>query len=275
MAMLAAVNGHVVGQEQTGAHQSSAISAEPTTLAFTLESLSNSSAVLSSGVPALRAQMLHDAGATAGFRGGLAARAQEIRSALNQRADKLAQIFRFAPLISKKGTLPPVIVGAKDVAAITNDQIRTAHHVYKIERTERFVSVPPSWQDYALLGLSMKTAVDLPIQQARPQTSSEQAIWRTAVQGGWLEGTAQADAILAANFNRLTRDYTGMLLYSTLLQQGMLSSTRVAESSQTLTGNPQQITLGDTLRRITSKAVFETDTRKWRPNIRYSSPRGH
>jgi defect in organelle trafficking protein DotC len=266
------------GPAMAGQHADQAPAAATTESASatpTLEALINPGTVLTSSVPTLRAQMIHDAGATVGFRGGLAARAQEIRSALKQRADKLAQIFRFASLVSKKGTLPPVIVEAKDVAAVSDDQIRTAHRVYKIERAERLISVPPTWQDYVLLGLPMKAAVELPTPQARPQSSSEQAIWRAAVQGAWLEGTAQADAILAVNFSRLTRDYTGMLRYSTLLQQGMVSSTRVAETQQTLTGTAQQIVLGDTLRRVTSKAMFETDTRKWRPTIRYSPARAN
>jgi defect-in-organelle-trafficking protein DotC len=51
-------------------------------------------------------------------------------------------MFKFAPMIAKNGTLPPVIVEARDVAAFSQDQVRTANRVYKIEREERFVSVP-------------------------------------------------------------------------------------------------------------------------------------
>lgn len=114
----------------------------------------------------------------------------------------------------------------------------------------------------------IKGGVDLPTFDARPQNSNEESVWRSAVKTGWDDGQKQADAILDANFNRLTRDYTGMLLYSTLLQEGMISSTRVAESSQTVTGDGKQLMLGDTLRRVTSsKASFETNPNKWRPTV--------
>jgi defect-in-organelle-trafficking protein DotC len=245
-----------------------AATAEPQELARpTLEALSYPESKASTGVSPLRAQMLRDAARTVGFRGGLSARAAELLRALNARARGLETMFQFSPLVSKTGTIPPVIVAADNVAAFSPDQIRTAHQVYKIEREERFVSVPPTWRDYLVVGLPNRPEVQLPDLYARPQDANEQTIWKTAVQEGWAEGQQQADAILMANFNRLVRDYNGMLLYSTLLQQGIVSSTRVAESRQTLTGDQRQIVLGDTLRRVTRKAAFETDPRKWRPTI--------
>jgi defect-in-organelle-trafficking protein DotC len=65
-------------------------------------------------------------------------------------------MFQFAPLVSPSGTVPPVIEAARDVATFTPDQVRKANEVYKIEREERFVSVPPSWRDYLLVGLPTK-----------------------------------------------------------------------------------------------------------------------
>lgn len=233
----------------------------------TLDALSNPESRVTTGVSPLRAQMLRDAAKTVGFRGGLSARACDLRRALDGRARGLETMFQFSPLVSKNGTIPPVIVAAENAAAFSADQIRTAHHVYKIEREERFASVPPTWRDYLTIGLPSRPEVELPDVHARPQDANEQALWKTAVEEGWGEGRQQADAILTANFNRLIRDYSGMMLYSTLLQQGIISSTRVAESRQTLTGDQRQIVLGDALRRITRRAAFETDPQKWRPTI--------
>lgn len=235
--------------------------------AVTLDALLNPPSKASTGVSDLRAQMLTDAGKTVGFRGGMAARARVLMQALAARSEQLDTMFQFSPLINKNGTIPPVIVEARDVAAFSPDQIRTATRVYKIEKEERFVSVPPTWRDYLFTGLPVKGAVDLPTLEARPQSSREEAIWKDAVRAGWMDGQKQADAILQANFNRLTRDYSGMLLYSTLLQQGMVSTTRVAESQQTVTGEGKQLVLGDKLRRVTKKATFETDAGKWRPTV--------
>ena len=233
----------------------------------TLDSLLNLPSQASTGLSNLRLQMLTDTGKTVGFRGGMAARSRVLRDALNARAERLDAIFQFSPLINRNGTIPPVIVEARDLSSFSPDQIRTANRVYKIEKEERFVSVPPTWRDYLFVGLAIKGGVDLPTFETRPKNIKEETILRDAVKKGWDAGEQQADAILAANFNRLTRDYTGMLRYSTLLQEGMISTTRVAESRQTVTGNGHQLILGDTLRRVTSRATFETNPNNWRPTV--------
>lgn len=234
---------------------------------ITLESLQNPVSQASSGVNDIRMQMLTDAGRTLGFRGGQLARAKQLTTALQSRADHLDTIYQFSTVINKNGTIPPVIVEASDVASIGPTQIRTADRVYKIEKPERFVSVPPTWRDYLLVGLSTSSRVELPPPEARPKNSGEEKVWRTAVQRGWTEGTMAADDILSANFNRLTRDFTGMLLYSRLLQHGMVTTTKVAESVQTVTGNTKQLTLGDRHRRLTAEANFETNAAKWQATV--------
>jgi len=255
-----AINPDTAPQAQTAA---ATLEDSPVTLDALLNPVSNAS----TGVTALRTQMLTDAGKTVGFRGGMAARARELVGALKARSERLDTIFQFSPLINKNGTIPPVIVEARDLSSFGPDQIRTATRAYKIEKEERFVSVPPTWRDYLYVGLPVKGGVELPRFEARPQDSKEEAIWRDAVKAGWEDGQKQADAILSANFNRLTRDYAGMLLYSSLLQQGMISATRVAESQQTVNGDGKKLVLGDKLRRVTSKASFELDQNKWRPTV--------
>ncbi|WP_229427367.1 type IV secretory system conjugative DNA transfer family protein [Massilia atriviolacea] len=235
----------------------------------TLDSLLAPFSPVITGVSNLRSQMLTEAGKTVGFRGGMAARSGVIANSLQMRADSLDKMFQFSSLVNTNGIVPPVIVQARDVAAFSPDQVRTASHVYRIEREERFVSVPPSWRDYLFAGLPVNRKVDLPVVEARPQDGNETAVWQLAVRSGWDEGTRQADAILDANFNRLTRDYTGMLLYSSLLKQGMISRPRVAELAQTVTGDSKQIMIGDTLRRLTGRALFDTDYRNWQPAITY------
>lgn len=236
--------------------------------ALSLDSLMNPTSEASTGVNSLRAQLLADGGRTVGFRGGLAARAQDLIGGLRLRERALDVQYEFGSLVSPSGMLPPVIVESRDVAAFTTDQIRTANRVYKKERDERFVSVPPTWRDYLLVGLPTQTNIDLPVMEARPVDSAEMKIWQEAVKQGWQEGADQALAILDANFNRLTRDYKGMLLYSTLLQQGMVGQSQVAESQQTVTGDGGQLTLGDKMRRLVGKAEFQVDAARWRPTIK-------
>lgn len=233
-----------------------------------LNALLNPQSKASTKVTDIRTQLLTGIGHTVGFRGGMAARGHELIEGLKGRESALDAMYKFAPLLAKNGTLPPVIVEARDLSAFTPDQIRTANRVYKIEREERFVSVPPTWRDYLYVGLPVRQSVDLPSFEARPQDEEEQVIWQAAVREGWSDGYKQADAVLEANFHRLTRDFTGMHLYSTLLQADMITTTRVAESQQTVTGDGGQLMLGDKLRRVTDRAKFVTDPGKWRPTVK-------
>lgn len=233
-----------------------------------LNELMNPVSEANTGVSDLRIQMLTEAARTVGFRGGMAARAEVLKEMLDARAEKLDTIFQFSMVMNSNGTVPPVIVEARDLSSVSEDQIRTANRVYKIVREERFASVPPTWRDYMYVGLVTNNNLAEDMEFAiRPKSSEEEAVWRKGVQKGWVEGQKQADAIVAANLNRLTRDYVGMLRYSTLIQMGMISTTKVAESSQTVTGDSKQLMLGDTLKRVTSRAAFQPDAGKWRPTV--------
>lgn len=112
--------------------------------------------------------MLNDAAHTIGFRGGKAERAKEIRAALENQRSNLDYMYSFQPLISSEGYLPPVIAEAKDVAHITNEQIRTANRAYDIVVPARFVSNPPTWKSYLLTGL-MAQRIELPEPAAMPK----------------------------------------------------------------------------------------------------------
>lgn len=218
-------------------------------------------------VTTLRTEMLMEAGKTVGFRGGMVARAEEIKLALNSHSQELDRIFQFSTLVSVDGMLPPVIVEARDIASFAPDQIRFANRAYSIEREERFISVPPTWREYLFIGLPIGQMVDFPEMEARPQNSEERGVWQRAVNIGWQQGIEQADAILFENFNRLVRDYTGMLRYSILLQQQMVSNTRVTESLQVVTGHSREMIIGDRHRRVTSHAGFIVNPAHWKPIV--------
>jgi len=226
-----------------------------------------------SGLNGIRGQVLREAGRTLGFRGGLKQCGHQLAAGLEGRGTALDQIFQFATLVTADGVLPPVIEEASDVASFDEGQFRTADHVYRIARSERFVSVPPTWRDYLLAGLVLNGPLDMPDADILPKDGQETGLWRDAITGGWDEGCKQGEAIMTANFNRLTRDFTGMLRYSTLIQQGLIKRIRVAESVQIVTGNGQRLAIGDRHRRITDKATLETDPRNWMPTSLMEKPK--
>ncbi|MHA3670807.1 type IV secretory system conjugative DNA transfer family protein [Yersinia enterocolitica] len=209
-------------------------------------------------------QLLNDAGQTVGFRGGKAQRAWELQQALSIQNDDLNRLYTFAPLISRQGWLPPVIVAAESLANITDNQIRTANKTYTILVKERFVSNLPSWRQYLLAGLAVNT--DIPTEIA-PKNGAEEKVWRAAIEKGWQEGRESADRTLESNFNRLTRDYAGMVRYSTLVQQGMITLPVVSEQLQSVTGSQDKLMLGDKVRDLKQRAGFELDKKRWKPTI--------
>ncbi|EAZ3183542.1 conjugal transfer protein [Salmonella enterica] len=209
-------------------------------------------------------QMLTEAGKTEGFRGGKAQRAWELRQSLEQRARQLDSTYLFSPLINRQGWLPPVIAEATSLATITDKQMRTASHVYNILVPERFVSNPPGWRQYLFAGLSIKSA---PTDTVIPRNRAERTVWQNAIRNGWQEGRQSADDTLAANFNRLTRDYTGMMRYSLLVKQKMITPPVIAEQQQSVSGSREELMLGDKVRDLKQRAGFDLDKKKWEPLI--------
>lgn len=225
-----------------------------------------SPATTSDGISDTRRQLLEEAGRTVGFRGGKAERAWELKQAMEQREGTLDRLYDFRVLISRQGWLPPVIDEAVDVAHITSEQIRTASHVYEILQPERFVSNPPSWRRWLYAGLSSEPS-ELADSGVVMENRAQEKIWQAAIRKGWNEGREDADHVLEANFNRLTRDYRGMLLYSLLLRQGYISAPVISEQQQTVTGDRNKLITGDRVRRVKEHAGFIPDKMQWRPVI--------
>ena len=217
-----------------------------------------------------RRQLLEESGRTIGFRGGKAERAWELRQALDGQIGRLDSLYDFRTLISRQGWLLPVIDEAVDVAHITPRQIRTASHVYEIILPERFVSNPPSWRTWLMAGLASSTT-DASL-SVTPENSVQKGLWQAAIRQGWGEGRLSADQTLEANFNRLTRDYRGMLLCSQLLRQGFITAPVVTDQQQTVTGDRQKLTTGDRVRKLKENAGFIPDKTQWQPVIRKVQP---
>lgn len=211
-------------------------------------------------------QMLTEMGKTLGFRGGRAQRARELHNALEARETTLNALYDFRPLLSPEGWLPPVIDEARDVAHITADQIRTSTAVWTIISPERFVSNPPGWRSWLFTGLSFHS--DAPDDSVTPENSSQRKVWESAIISGWADGRAAADHILEANFNRLSRDYRGMMLYAMLRRQGMIGKPEVTDAVQTVTGSREKLVTGDRVRRLKEHAGFQLDKTHWRPSVR-------
>lgn len=237
--------------------------------AITLQQLLEPPTAPEDVIEPLRRTMLHDAAYLIGFRGGWQNKSVALEALLEERSDVLDTFFQFATLINADGVLPPVITEAQDASAISDDQIRTAGRIYTIVRDERFVSVPPTWRDYLYAGFATKEHAAIEKSGLYPEEEAEKALWNESVRTGWEEGQKEALHILDQNFNRVVRDYVGMLNYQTLIQKNMVEAPVVDTAYETLDADPdnKKIKVDNTLKVITQGVSFNHETGKWLPTI--------
>jgi len=245
---------------------------------MSLDDIANLSAdsVQKPAITPARASILKEAAMALGSRKGTADRSAVLVSELEARGDRLDKIYRFGALVTKSGVLPPVITEARDAVEATSDQLRVADRMYRIVARSRLITTPPSWRDYLFVGLRLTQGNEMPAAAVLPKNDAERAYWKEEVLLGYEYGKKLADEILNSNRARLDRDYMGMLRYSELLNKGMVSEPMVAVAPAVVSGDRNQINVGDTLYRVTDHGGFVTDAKKWQPTIEQgaSSPAG-
>lgn len=232
-----------------------------------LEDMSAQNAPAESDISPVRAAMLRDAALSVGAKGGLAARSAELLEDLERRAYRLDQQYRFAAYVTRNGMLPPVITEARDAVQASDDQVRVADRIYKIVVKARPVTSPPTWREYLFVGLRVSPNIAPPVATALPKTGAERAFWKARVAEGWTHGRKLADEILERNLSRLDRDFLGIMRYSYLLNNGMVTEPEVAVAPRVVSGNRNEIHVGDKLMRVTDAGGFVTDPKKWQPTV--------
>lgn len=218
-------------------------------------------------VTPVRAAMLREAALTMGSKAGLADRCAVLVADLEKRAYVLDRQYRFSAYVTKNGLLPPVITEARDAVQSSDEQVRVADRIYKIVVKAKPVTTPPSWRDYLFVGLRLTKEIPMPVSAALPKTGPEKAFWKNTVAEGWAHGQKLADEILERNLARLDRDFIGIMRYSYLLNNGMVSEPTVAVAPRVVSGDRNELRVGDTLMRMTDAGGFITDPKKWQPTV--------
>lgn len=211
----------------------------------------------------LREQMLREASYSVGFKQGMAHKSKRIIHALEQREHNLDDIFQFSTLISIEGVLPPVIVHAQNSLSVSSDQLRTASEIYSIVKPERFISTPPTWRDYLFVGLNTNSDGDIFPEAVKPTTKPERELWTRILREGFKDGEQQAFAIIEENFNRIVREYIGMLRYKSLLQKRMVVPFETEKLIDKVNIEPKKLIIDDKLQRLTKEAVFDSNFKNW------------
>ena len=155
---------------------------------------------------------------------------------------------------------------SRDAISLEATTMRVSGAIYKIEEPARFVAIAPTWRDWLLLGLPTQDSADMStVKSLLPRDSAEQAFWKKEVAQAVATGRAQAQQIFDLNVANLEKTYFGMRLFYDLWKRGMVTIPVVA-SAQTMVDheNPNTISVGNTMFRITRQAGFE-DSSRWKP----------
>lgn len=219
----------------------------------------------------IRNDALREAALSYGARGGLAFRTYHIRKEMDQRSRYLDKVFDFRQLLipAPSGLLiePPIINEAINSMLIEIDgqEAAVADRIYNIVMNARIVSAPRTWRNYLEREWQDVTP---PPDILRPQNDEERAMWIKLVNQGWEQGVLQADEIFQDDLNQLLADFRGMVRYRLLLSQGMISPPFALQVDRGITGNGQEMRIGNRAVRLTGVPELVTGSEQWQPASR-------
>lgn len=191
----------------------------------------------------------------------------KIRQALDEQSSRLNEIFDFTPLLMHDGkVLPPAITKAGPGYRVeSNTQASSTDAVYRIIREARMISQTPSWRDYLWREYPAFNEADLKV-GVLPQDKEERRMWKRAAVRGWEIGIRQAERLYKTNLSRLRRDYSGIVKFCTLAEQGIVSLPVVAEGINGIEVQGKKLSVDRKIFRITQPSSFQ-GVDQWKPKI--------
>ena len=216
----------------------------------------------------LRVDAMHEAAMSYGARGGLAMQTFRIRQALEQKSAYLDRIYDFNQLLipTHSGLLiePPIISESLDALMIESggQSAAVADRILEINRNARIVPIARNWRSY----LEREWGeLSEPPMVLRPESRDERREWANMIAEGWREGEEQANAIFQSDLARLNQDFTGMVRYRMLLAQGQVSPPFALHMDRGVTGDGQELVIGDRAVQITGPSLLQTGPNTWKP----------
>ena len=229
------------------------------------------------GTDRLRSPAVRDAALSYGAQAGLAWESRSINQMLQTQAADVSRTYDFQRVMIKGPDnvmiLPPVISAMSETweTSEAGKTLRVADTMYEIIEQARFAPNAPLWQTYLL---RTYTTPAPPPDILLPRDGAERDSWRNAVVEGWEMGKQQAQDIFQADLERLERDFTGMVRYKALLEEGKVSAPVVANADLGTTGTGQDMRVNDRAIRITQDPTLQvTQPGAWNasPTTEYPS----
>lgn len=157
-----------------------------------------------------------------GIRAGYAEEAANIVAHLRQPeiSARFDARYPFDRVVLPGHVVPPVISEIHDVKRTEGPRyLALTLGYFEIVRPARLAVRPPSWRDYLMLDVDPATTT----RPVNINSSAERAAWDSAYEEGRIVGINEARATFEIQFNRLDRDYAGMVRYGELAAQGAVS----------------------------------------------------
>jgi len=222
-----------------------------------------------------RYQAISDTALALGVKAGMAWQLHNINKTIERYQRDLDTVYDFSYLMIQDRVVPPVITEARDLYNQEGDYaLRLSGAYYKIERQARFSSVAPNWREYLTFPKPDLDRSSLIATALLPRNPEEKRIWELAVTDGWRQGVEQANLMLQNGFDRLNRDYTGMLRFHSFVIQGKITMPAIASEFIPVTHNGQTMAVDETLLRITTLPEFNGKIENWTGVIKSSSYTG-
>lgn len=195
-----------------------------------------------------RSTVIKDAAYTLGVQAGVYWRNTNRLASLERYASLLDRIFNFTPLLLQGDVLPPVIIEAGAGLRIENNTTATSViRQYKIISDARFVGTVPSWRSYLMNSYEKPENIN-PL--VLPKNGEEQEIWNLNTQNGFHDGIKQADLVFETQLNALARDYRGIIRFTALSRQGIVSIPEISRGKCSIAVNGKQLTVGERIFRV-------------------------
>lgn len=228
----------------------------------TLDQLVGNTPGIQDGKSSFAFNAVHEIGYSYGMRGGLAFESKRIADWMEAKAESMDRVFNFQPVMIAGGVVPPVLVETTDAYSSTDGNYKKiADVVYKIERPAYFSSTPPNWRTYMVKAFHFNANN---IGGWQPRSSEERDVWTAAVKAGWKQGVSQAHEIFEANFSRLSRDLSGMILFNELLDRKLVSAPVIENSTVAVSGGGDMMSINQTTAVIESGAKLKPSPQQWK-----------
>lgn len=210
-----------------------------------------------------RLEAVRDSGKSLGIQTGINRQMYFMKMALQKHEREMDTVYDFGRLMIQGRVVPPIITELRDQYHQEGDTVIKLSGVqYNIEQQARFSSVPPTWKQYFEYGTGNTNYTNITL--GLQISGDEEHLFRQSIRDGYQEGIEAANTMFKQSFERLNRDYTGMLRFDTYVKRGMISMPIIATADIEMTNTGSRLVLDEQLLRITVMPSFNSDINNWK-----------